>query len=409
MKKIIFLLGVITLCSNYLLSEEIANSESEHSIVRAKLGQHRTIHTNDGNFFRGKVIEITDDGNIVLQTEVGLLTIPPEDILEETVKIFRKDGTVFKGKLIGEDDLNVTIESKYGIVSINKGEIEKIDRYFGGKLEKLLQKKIFFTAEEQNTEIFKDPTAFVLPPYTFFITGFSMGYGFTDKFHIFTRITNNLNEDLNLIFRRVLLQKIKGARISNLSLDLHIFSNHNMYKEYIKYYENDQLKLEGSSGLSTIKKMYGRKRDFYWKSSIVYSLRNPLKSGRGNWGFHTGITFDKLLFVKPVIEYNEETFDGGFSDSQFYAYRAFMGMDYDLTRKIKFISVLYYDPGNHYLTFGESISSYLQNSFIPDYSEGERKEFDFDFGITYAANDNLRIGFHFQSPYITLYWKFFDY
>jgi len=59
--------------------------------------------------------------------------------------------------------------------------------------------------------------------------------------------------------------------------------------------------------------------------------------------------------------------------------------------------------------FGESISSYFKNDFLPDNSKGQRKEVDFDFGITYVANDALRIGFHFQRPYITLYWKFYDY
>ena len=81
-------------------------------------------------------------------------------------------------------------------------------------------------------------------------------------------------------------------------------------------------------------------------------------------------------------------------------------MDYDLNKKIKFVSEVFYDPGNHYEDFGESIENYFKNSFITDSARGKRKEIDFDFGIIVAANKHLRIGFHFQSPFFTIYWKF---
>ncbi|NQV17362.1 MAG: hypothetical protein HQ534_02295 [Armatimonadetes bacterium] len=413
MKKMLFISVFLFAFVNFLICEETEVKNLEHPIIRAQIGQYRTIYTKDDNIFHGKITEITEHGEIVIQTEDGMLTIPSDEILEESVKILRKDGSTYKGKLIGEDDIYVTIESKYGIVTIDKGEIEKLDRYFGGKLEKTLQKKIFFTAEEQNTEIFRDPTAYILSPYTFFITGFSMGYGFSDKFHLFTRITNNFNEDLNLIFRHVLWQKIQGAQISNFSIDFQLFSNHDMNREYALFYEEDQLKIGSLSGVETIKKIYGKKKDFFWEGTLVYSSRKPLKSGRGNWGFHTGITINKLLFEKPktkaTILGEDYTFDGGFSKTHFHATRLYVGMDYDLTKRVKFISVIFYDPSNHYVPFGESISSYFENDFLPDNSKGQRKEVDFDFGITYAANDVLRIGFHFQRPYITLYWKFYDY
>jgi len=90
-------------------------------------------------------------------------------------------------------------------------------------------------------------------------------------------------------------------------------------------------------------------------------------------------------------------------------YRAFAGFDYDLSKRIKFISIVYYDPGNRYLTLGESIKNYFTHDFVQAGYMGERKPFDFDFGVTFTPNDTLRIGFHFQNPFLTVYWKFLDY
>ena len=284
MKKIFFISVFLLAFLNFLICEETEVNNLEHPIIRAQIGQYRTIYTKDDNIFHGKVIEITEHDEIVIQTEDGMLIIPSDEILEETVKILRKDGSTYKGKLIGEDDIHVTIESKYGIVTIDKGEIEKLDRYFGGKLEKTLQKKIFFTAEEQNTEIFRDPTAFILPPYTFFITGFSMGYGFSDKFHLFTRITNNFNEDLNLIFRHILWQKIQGAQISNFSIDFQLFSNHDMNREYALFYEEDQLKIGSLSGVETIKEIYGKKKRFFLGRNFSLQFEKAFKNRKRKLG-----------------------------------------------------------------------------------------------------------------------------
>ncbi len=390
-------------------------SFAENNFV-GKVGEYRTLYLKNDNIFYGEILSINEDGTIEIDTKEGVLTIPSDQILEETLKIKKNNGTSFSGKIIGESEVYIKLQTEFGEVTVNKGEIQDLKRFYGGKREKVIQQKVFFAGEEQITDLFGDPTAFVLPPYAFYISGFSMGYGFSDRLHLYTKITNNFNEDLNLSCRYVFMKKNYGAKKANFSAQLKIFSNHDMLKEYGKYYDdlepkNSDIEL---SDKKVLQMMYGKKdRQFYWESSLVYSMRFPLKSGRGNWGFHVGTTINQLLFKKPVANLNTAGtttfFTGGFDNSQFDAYRTYIGFDYDLSKRIKFIALAFYDPGNRYMTFGESISNYFKNDFVQAGNEGDRKELDFDFGITFTPNQTLRIGFHFQNPFITVYWKFLDY
>jgi hypothetical protein len=214
------------------------------------------------------------------------------------------------------------------------------------------------------------------------------------------------------------MQKAVGASKANLALEFSLFSNHDMIKEYAKYYDdkiNDiNIDYNDKDAETILKQMYGNEKEVYADMSLVYSKRIPLKNGRGNWSYHAGMQVNSLYFKKPKTFYrdfenNPHTFTGGFSENNFRAHRFFYGMDYDLTRRIKFISELFYDPGNKYVSFGESVGDYFGNGFIASNTKGKRKEFDFDFGVTFAPNETLRLGLHFQQPFITIYWKFLDY
>ena len=390
-----------------LFSVQLSATDGDPQFL-GKVGQYRTLYLTNDNIFYGEILNIYEDGSIQIDTKEGILSIPGSEILEETVKIKKNNGTTYSGKLLGEDEVFIEIETDYGNVIVNKGDIKDLKRFFGGKREKVIQQKIFFAGEEQITDLFGDPTAFVLPPYAFYISGFSMGYGFSNRFHLYSKITNNLNEDLNLTCRYIMFKKNYGAKKVHFATQLKIFSNHEMNKEYGKYY--DEYDIDQLSDSEVLDELYGKDyRKFHWEASFVYSFRSPLKSGRGNWGFHTGVTIDQLLFEEPVTQLDNYEFEGGFSDSQFHSYRVYAGFDYDLSKRIKFISIVYYDPGNRYQTLGESIANYFTNSFVQAGHEGNRKPMDFDFGVTFTPNETLRIGFHFQNPFLTIYWKFLDY
>ena len=41
--------------------------------------------------------------------------------------------------------------------------------------------------------------------------------------------------------------------------------------------------------------------------------------------------------------------------------------------------------------------------------EGDYRPVDLDFGFTYALSESFRIGTHFQAPFFTFYWKFYEF
>lgn len=402
----------------YLVTDSLKAKTSDEFVIPGVIGQSKTFYLKDGNIFNGRIDVIDDKGNVTLMTDEGKLFLPHQEILEETVQILKKDGTNLSGKLLGEDEMNVLISNKYGRFSVSKAQIEKMERFFGGQAESRIAKKRFFAGEEQITSLFLDPTAFIMPPYTFYITGFSMGYGFSNRMQLFTRIPNNFSGDINLSPRVVLFQKSNGAEKTNLAWEVTLYSNHDMLNEYAKYYDEGTLEtpIQGTSYTpdEMLKKLYGEHKQFFWETAIMYGKRIPLKSGRGNWSYHAGLLLNQMTFEKPKTKYvdsvgNEYKFTGGFNKNNFEGQRAFFGIDYDLTRRIKFISEIFYDPGNRYVTLGESLDDYFSHGFITSNSEGERKEVDFDFGLTFAPNETLRLGLHFQQPFITIYWKFLDY
>jgi hypothetical protein len=405
LKKITLILLIITITIIGIFAETNAK-------FKAKEGQFRTLYLKNDNIFYGEVIDISDDNSITLNTKEGVLIIPGDQILIETLKIKKNNGTTFSGKLLGETEVSYELKTDYGNAVVNKADIKDLKRFFGGKREKVIQQKVFFAGEEQVTDLFGDPTAFVLPPYAFYISGLSMGYGFSNRFHLFTKITNNFGEDLNLTSRYVILKKAYGAKKMQLASELNIFSNHDMNKEIGRYYDN--FDIPGLKDDNVLKELYGEdNRELFWKLSLILSFRNPLKSGRGNWGFHTGVTINQLITEVPkkTLNYEGNLYElkGGFSDTNFHANRVFAGFDYDLSKRIKFISIIYFDPGNHYLTIRESFKNYFENDFIQAGHLGERKPIDFDFGVTFTPTKSLRIGFHFQNPFLTVYWKFLDY
>lgn len=49
-----------------------------------------------------------------------------------------------------------------------------------------------------------------------------------------------------------------------------------MNREYARYYEENQLKeIDSDGGLDAIKELYGKNKEFYWKASLIYSIRSP--------------------------------------------------------------------------------------------------------------------------------------
>ena len=120
-----------------------------------------------------------------------------------------------------------------------------------------------------------------------------------------------------------------------------------------------------------------------------------------------GFETNSYLISKPDLVEGFE-WDSAFK----LPYRIWGGMDYDLTKRLKFLIEVYADNGHKYVDLGESIRSYWDfggTPFTVDSQVGDYRPVDLDFGFTYAVNDALRLGVHFQTPFLTLYWKFYEF
>ena len=80
---------------------------------------------------------------------------------------------------------------------------------------------------------------------------------------------------------------------------------------------------------------------------------------------------------------------------------------------MKFLASMWLDNGSRSKEFSDVVDDYFGNDNTSsgrlDSVGGEYSIFDIDFGFLYAVNENLRIEFHFQQPYLGFYWEFFEF
>ena len=134
----------------------------------------------------------------VIESVDGKLNIHRKEILPEMVDLNKQDGTHFTGPVLSEDDYSISIKTSYGVVVVLKRDIVNMDRYYGNKKVAWQEEKKRFHSVEELTDIFLDPTAFPLQPHTFYLSGLSLGYGFTENFMLRTQFGHDFTGDMNL-------------------------------------------------------------------------------------------------------------------------------------------------------------------------------------------------------------------
>lgn len=399
-----------------------------------EVGMSKQFYITDGNVIQGEIVEISDQLCHIKTTE-GLLKIPIKDILEETIDLIKISGSRYKGPLITEDEESMIIRSNYGDVIIYKKDIEKMDRYHGGKLIPWIEnKKNFYEGEITLTNVFLDPTAFPLAPNTFYFSGLSIGYGFTDRFMITTKFGSNFNGDLNLEPKMRFWHKKTANREQALSwvLSLHraysidqVISNYShVWELYLN--ENNEGQLN-ELNFDDTEDVGNYINNFIDKSetsvlvtgSLLYSTRRKNPTGRGKVGWSLGLSTSNMLLLMEE-QYNHKTdftkqIKFNPNDELIYKipFRVWANFEYDLQKNLKFLGSMWLDNSNRAVTFVDAVDDYTGNdgtdAFSFDTLVGKENLFDFDFGFQYAINNNFRLGVHFQQPYIDIYWEFFEF
>ncbi len=379
-----------------------------------EVGMSKRFHLVDGNVIRGTIIHI-ESGVCQIETDDGLLNIPTGDILEEKARITKKDNTRYIGPVIRETPEEMVIRSKYGDVIISKKDIQSMDRFHGGKLVPWTEEKEkFYTGEAQLINVFLDPVAFTLSENTFYVSGLSLGYGFTDRFLLKTKFGSNFSGDLNVHPHFRFYHRQTGTKEVAVAWGAGFHRRYPFNTIVAKYSQavirkSDNMKLneidEDTLGVSDVMEDPDARGTFV-EMYVVYSQRRSRESGRGKVGWSIG--FETQMWpgypaLNPAYEWS--------SDAAFKVpFRTWMSFEYDLRKNLKFVGSIWADNGNKARNLDVVAEDYLADDtpFVFDSPKGTYSMFDFDFGFLYAVNESFRFGIHFQQPYIDFYWEFFE-
>ncbi|MCF7824034.1 MAG: hypothetical protein K9N35_07655 [Candidatus Marinimicrobia bacterium] len=378
-------------------------------------GMSKRFYLADGNIINGTILQIKGDV-CEIETPDGTLQIPKSDILEETAKITKKDDTRYVGPVLKDSMQEIVIRSKYGDVVINKKDIKDMDRFHGGKrVAWAEEKKTFYQGEAVLTDIFMDPTAFPLPAHTFYISGLSLGYGFTDRFMLRTKFGSNFSGDLNLQGHWRFYYRPTAAKESAAAIGVSLHRNYPLqnlvarYSQFVVVDQSDGTTLNDLEGVNVESVMNPESTEgIYGEIYYVMSYRRTMESGRGKVGAHFGARTNSFPLLKDDLLNPDSSFawDSGFK----LPFRLFAGFEYDLSKNMKFLAEVWADNGNKYRSFSESWDDYFgdDTKFVLDGTEGKYSMLDFDFGFLYAVNETFRVGVHFQQPYLVFYWEFYE-
>ncbi len=373
-----------------------------------EVGMAKRFHLIDGNVLLGTIIKKEED-ICHIETEDGVLRVPANSIMEETASILKKDDTRYVGPVLSENAEEISLRSLYGDVVISKKDIKDMDHYYGGRrVAWKEEKKRFYQGEAALTDIFLDPTAFPLPANTFYISGLSIGYSFTDRLMIRSSFGNDFMGDLNMHPVYQFYHRQTGSSEVAAAFGVKMYNHHPMQglvNRYASNIKNDSsgVMLNELDDVPTVA-VFPDRNNFYWETYIVLSSRQSLSSGRGKMGWHIGLRTNSLALDKPELNTGYSWEDG------FIPFRAWGGFDYDLSKRLKLIMEVWADNGHRFRTLPDAAKDYFSDDtpFIFDAKGGDYRMVDFDFGFLYAIKETFRVGVHFQEPYLAFYWEFYE-
>ena len=421
------------------LSSKKPKSNQELNIASTlEPGMKKRFHFSDGTVKEGEILSISD-GLVHLKTGSGTFKYPENMFLSETAEITNKKGESFKGVVLGETLEEFIIRTPFGDAIVQKRDIQNMDRYHGGILDKKSdEKRTFYQSEAQLISIFRDPTAFPLTGNTFYISGLSMGYGLTDRFMITTAFGSNFSGDLNLHPRMRFYHKKSATKevAATYGFGLHRkYSSSNIIGKYshaiiltkpdnsqINFSEQEFIKVspdDENPGVPFILNT-NNDRGIYAEAYIVFSSRRTNPTGRGKVGWSLGTKVSNAFvgrnsIIKQDISTSDGVYKAKWNEDTKYSipFRTWLAIEYDLRKDLKFVASSWIDNGYKTMGLEETIADYFGTDDSPSFSidspKGEASLIDFDFGILYAVNDNFRFGIHFQQPFIDIYWEFFEF
>ena len=422
-------------------------------IFASLFAQEQTFKLQDGTVIVGSVQEETET-TYIIETKYGSVTLNKNELVQTEYEIKLNSGETFSGTKLSETDTSIQLKTKVGVLNIEKTDI--LDMKESGQVTQAGEKKAgstttsyrrayslsdllfgtgtrgssekdieFAMGEERLIDTFFDPTAYVLDDGTLYLSGLSFAFGLSDKLQLSSRWFDFFWGNFNIRPKYMLFHKGNWEKESALAIGGHFHTywrpNKVVWQEGTVDVCDDNSNGNGN-GCNTISKNYGGyfpigatvkgTTDYYDDKVLDVNQTDDLDY---MVEFFTAYTFSK---ARKGMRGRVSSTVGAFvqipTNTDVYPYRLFGSVDVDITRQLKMVGEVFYDP--FFLDLYQRTD--FEGPFTPHYaykvSENPVKKDDFnnirpihfDFGFMYAVNEHFRFGIHNQIPIIAFYWKF---
>lgn len=382
-------------------------------LIASLIAQEKTFYLKTGDKITGTLTSETDS-TLTLNTAFGPITINKSNLKPRKVVITLNSGDIIRGEILSRTSEKIIINSSLGNITIHPESIEKIENEeslsqeitytpYGTKVKTTSssESEEWFFSKERLMDIWFDPTGFTLEKNKFYVSGLYWGFGLNNKVQISTRFINYFWQDFNLRPKIMLFKTGAIESQTALSIGGH-FHTQGLPNKY-KWVENARkdYNWDGEQG----KEVYVEKDG--------YVRFGAQKDEFGDWNEWVG-QGDKIwyeVFGAFTVSKLRSSGNGRVnytigSSAIFYpdekvAPRVYGAIDLDVTRSVKVMAEVFYDP-------------YHVHAF-DTYGEEKVQPVNFDIGFLTnklplfwfaPTSDNFWVGWHFQSPFITFYWKF---
>jgi RNase P/RNase MRP subunit p29 len=360
----------------------------------------RTITMKSGDKITGQVVEETDTTLTIINPLMGQMVINKSDLKERVISITLKSGDKIGGTLVSRSATEIVVATAFGNVSIPADQVETIDdesssiptiRHtpFGTAIvSKSTGSDEWFFSNERLMDIWFDPTGYTIGKNKLYMSGLSWGLGLTDKVQVTSRWTSYFVNDFNIRPKVTFFKDgtIESETAAAAGIHMHTRGLPGKYKWVDDGYEdyNGDGKTRGKYvRLGSTKDENGYYNDGFGEGDQMwfelfgaYTISKLRTGGDGRMN---------TTFGASAVMYPGEDI----------APRLFAAFDTDVTQSVKVMAEIFYD----------AYYPEIQN-FDGDSKMASSLHFDIGFltnRITFS--DDFWVGFHFQRPFISFYWK----
>ena len=365
----------------------------------------RTLTLKSGDKITGQVVEETDTTLTIINPLMGQMVINKSNLKERVISITLKSGDKIGGTFVSRSATEIVVATAFGDVTIPADQVETINDQssstptvrhtpFGTAIvSKSTGSDEWFFSNERLMDIWFDPTGYTIGKNKLYMSGLSWGFGLTDKVQITSRWTSYFFNDFNIRPKVTFFKKgtIESETAAAAGIHMHTRGLPGKYKWVDDRYEEDDYTVMNDDNtsrggyvrLGSTKDEHGHYHDGFgegdkmWFELFGAYTMSKLRSG-GDGRMNTTFGASAVMYPGEDI-----------------APRIFAAFDTDVTQSVKVMAEIFFD----------AYYPEIQN-FDSDSKMASSLHFDIGFLTNRISfSEDFWMGFHFQRPFISFYWK----